>query len=53
MFAGSGAELPDLCMQDEVLRRAVAYYGAKNWKRIGELQFLAVSSFIVVGIGRL
>ena len=23
------------CLQDEVLRRAVAYYGAKNWKRIG------------------
>lgn len=23
------------CLQDEILRRAVAYYGAKNWKRIG------------------
>ena len=24
------------CRADEVLRRAVSFYGARNWKKIGE-----------------
>lgn len=34
-------------MQDEILRRAVSYYGAKNWKKIGTLSILSVASQLV------
>lgn len=34
-------------MQDEILRRAVSYYGAKNWKKIGEPVILSVASQLV------